>query len=119
MNKPRLLNLLRALREHPVDAAFNMAYAECCAMGVFAQRHDLQRSFGMRGGDLVSLLAPPNVSAWNLTASYFGISADDERRLFDGRNGCGYAETACAAADYVERFIAAHEQEHEDELESA
>lgn len=114
----RLLNVALALRESPRPAAFDMGqygYDEeelhpcgtpACALGHYAVRQDLQSSFrlvmdGVKGIN----------SDWYIDydeaaiLEHFGIDVDEAGDIFGGY-GCGRAETAVAAAEFIEAFVA-------------
>jgi hypothetical protein len=119
VNKDRLLNVARALRESPKPEAFYMGeYAQdcgtpACALGHYAHRVDLQDVFMLRD-NLVFLCGAP-IDAWETHYDYydddvcdhFGISVGQACELFSA-NGCGHAKTAIEAAEYIENFVERH-----------
>ena len=118
MNKERLLNVARALRESAHPEAFSMrdyADPECgtpkCALGHYASRTDLQDFIviGWRKSAYSSPLFYVNdrreVHYDNTcVCDHFGIDGDEAEDLF-GIEGCGRADTNIEAAEYFERFV--------------
>lgn len=122
MNKERLLNVAKALRESPNPDAFTMETIHscgtpCCALGHYAARTDLQQAFyidptkwGFR------LVGRTEEYDWlrydgSEVCEHFDITDDDARHLFadeteETRAGCGGASTANEAAEFIERFVA-------------
>lgn len=125
MNRERLLNAVRALRESPSPCNFNMALwaYRCgtpgCVMGHYAARPDLQSEFelGMFEHELGPFIlrrreSEPSahrkpLQPWDF-AEHFDITPDDASELF-GSGGCDRATTPIEAAEYIERFVAARE----------
>jgi hypothetical protein len=105
MNKVRLLNVARALREseHPekftMRELVNMCGTPGCALGHYASRGDLQDVFLIDGYRMTTVGAG---SIYDVTLAHFG-----EDELF-GALGCGEAKTPVQAAEYIERFVATH-----------
>jgi len=121
MNKERLLNVAKALRESANPNDFHMTdyVNDCgtpaCALGHYAFRTDLQKLcvikvreddyFSVeyrvhddeRGYDRLDYDDPPLLE-------HFGISAEEALELFGGE-GCGNAKTPIEAADYIEHFV--------------
>ena len=112
MNKERLLNVAQALRESPNQDRFTMrqfVYAPdaehtcgspACALGHYAFRGDLQKTFtpdSFRTGGLAC--DAPEVQ------EHFGITSRQACQLFSAA-GCGEAQTTSAAAEYIEKFVA-------------
>ena len=111
MNKERLLNVAKALRESPNPDAFTMRTIAhpCgtpgCALGHYAARRDLQDAFNLdHAGYLTSI---SDESPFETELKHFGISEEQEDELF-GAWGCADAKTPLAAAEYIERFVAEH-----------
>lgn len=76
-----------------------------CAIGHYAVRRDLQRSFALdKGGDLVDNNGYSVMHDSYQSLKHFGIDYDEAEELFDS-DGCGNASTALAAAKYIENFI--------------
>lgn len=112
MNKERLLNVAKALREARNPEAFTMRTiahpcgTPACALGHYAARPDLQDAFILTSeGTLVST---DGESPFEMELKHFEISAEQEYELF-GAWGCADATTPIAAADYIERFVAENE----------
>lgn len=78
-----------------------------CALGHYAARSDLQEVFSLvrsvlhvdghwvNGSELYDFHVP----------KHFGITGTEACRLFSG-TGCGHAQTASQAIEYIERFVA-------------
>lgn len=137
MNKERLLNVAKALRESPKPDHFTMSrYADCgtpaCAFGHYAARTDLQSAFifdPQRGGDYMPVrnARHPEESVnhgCDLVRIHFDITDAEASRLFGCEseaedlieNGapesaflCMCCGSANEAADWIERFVAEHE----------
>jgi hypothetical protein len=115
MNKERLLNVAKALRESPKPRAFKMAdFHSCgtphCAIGHYAARRDLQQFFQLsrkHWSPMVGVWGATHVPCeiWPHYEAHFGITHQQAGELFS-YYGCGRAETAIAAAEYIERFVA-------------
>lgn len=131
MNKERLLNVAKALRESlkPEDFSMDM-YHVCgtpaCALGHYAARPDLQSAFALgKDGRSGLFRASDEAQSWDQCIAYcgpaicehFDISADQATDLFaDGDTdeddevitevGCGNPKNAIEAAEYIERFVA-------------
>ena len=115
MKKKRLLNVARALRESKEPDEFTMAYyglgcgTPACALGHYAVRSDLQDEFALdKEGDLIDRDGDPVAYADPSVRMHFGITAEQAGDLFSAC-GCGFAETALEAAEYIERWIAEQE----------
>lgn len=120
MNRERLLNVARALRESPAPDDFTMQRygnpcgTPACALGHYAARCDLQQQFRLwEDGDNRSY----HLTSLGLdyesrdVIEHFDLSGwPDAEELF-GPEGCGGALTAVAAAEYIERWVAARERE--------
>ena len=125
MNKERLLNVAKALREAPNPTAFTMAtFQECgtpaCALGHYAARQDLQTAFEL--GEIWGIVPRGQRDEYgnrSMTLEYagtevcehFGITHVQATELFaDGGEhtpvGCGNPNNAIEAAEYIERFVA-------------
>jgi hypothetical protein len=115
MNKERLLNVAKALREAPEPEKFTMTHMvhDCgtpaCAMGHYAARGDLQDVFvidrGMRQKFAYVTLSNGGHNVWPSMMKHFDISRVECDELFEV-DGCDRAETAIAAAEFIERFVA-------------
>lgn len=112
MNKERLLNVSRALRESKNPELFTMArYGHgCgtpgCALGHYAARRDMQSDFILTNrGDLEASVEGLN-EYQTVTAAlrHFDIDREQEEKLF-GSNGCGNAKTPNEAAGFIEQFV--------------
>lgn len=134
MNKERLLNVAKALRESPNPGDFRMSsYATgcgtpACALGHYAARSDLQSAFAFQPGKgpygAVCLGDTSITHGHESVRDHFDISADEVSRLFacegeaiDFVEAEGMPEStflslsagsANAAADWIERFVAEH-----------
>lgn len=120
MNKERLLNVAKSLRESPQPNVFAMhTYHRCgtpaCAVGHYAARRDLQSfmqiapesetgklRFGVWGA--TRLATGMNAYDSALT-THFGINSLEVDELF-GADGCADARTANDAAEYIELWVA-------------
>jgi hypothetical protein len=123
MNRERLLNVARALRESPNPDAFTMDYyiAPCgtpaCAFGHYVSRPDLQTDFLVDGiGIRDANTGRPIGHTSQVVRSHFGISLKQTVELFDdstdqGAGGCGGAKTPLEAAEYIEDFVRRHSAE--------
>lgn len=130
LHQKRLLNVAKALRESENPKAFDMTYFfhgdsgtlahnnvqvtnfECgtpaCALGHYADRTDLQRSFrnDLQRKTLVSTRCGYLVEYMGTAVNrHFGITADEAVDLF-GPSGCGGARGPRAAARFIELFVA-------------
>lgn len=129
IQRKRLLNVARALRESPKPEDFTMVgYANlcgtpACALGHYAARTDLQKVFRLVVSVYVAnydgnrytnpplrLRARPRVRdaigyAHTEVLEHFGINVPAAEELF-GSRGCNRAQTAIEAAEYIERFVA-------------
>ncbi|MEM9388719.1 MAG: hypothetical protein AAGA68_27000 [Pseudomonadota bacterium] len=107
----RLRKVVRALRESPPPESFTMRVfgqgcgTPACALGHYAARRDLQRTFKLsphgllRGGDGTRLY-----DAYGAATEHFQLSGDDVAIELFGAHGCDDAATAEGAADYIEAF---------------
>jgi hypothetical protein len=117
----RFRNLIRVLRDaqksEELRAKFTMALygyrasteracgTPACAMGHYAFRTDVQRTFRLaRDGWAVDLDGHCFHDAESVFAQHFGIDPTEARRLF-GSEGCGDAKTPGQAADFIERWF--------------
>jgi hypothetical protein len=113
MNRERLLNVAKALRESPKPKAFYMgSYARscgtpACAFGHYAARPDLQSAFTLEGGHPIDFAGHEVFHDSGLSAHHFGLERRQLCELFDD-GGCGGARTAIQAAEYIETFVARH-----------
>ena len=124
MNRERLLNVARALRESKKPEEFTMHFyaADCgtpaCALGHYAARHDLQDCFALdQDGDLVEVGTDDGegfqlLTSWDFAdvLNHFGITLDEADKLFSS-HGCSGATTPIEAAEYIEQFVERHEEE--------
>lgn len=111
MNKERLLNVVKALRESPVPEKFTMhrfvymtTANECgspaCALGHYAFRQDLQSAFTRDTFGPQSGVG----CASECVLEHFHITEQQACQLFDSC-GCDSAKTPNEAADYIEKFV--------------
>lgn len=113
MNKQRLLNVARALRESPNPEMFTMKLylhscgTPACALGHYGVRSDLQDEFY---SDEHGALYASGGNPWIFAAAkaHFDLRDKEADELFDS-DGCGNAKTAIDAAEYIEKFVARHE----------
>lgn len=110
MNKERLLNVAKALREseHPERFTMRTIAHSCgtpaCALGHYAARRDLQDAFILlKHGELRA--TGDAASPFLAELEHFDISRAEEEKLF-GVWGCNDAQTPLQAAEYIERFVA-------------
>ena len=113
MNKKRLLNVARALRESKTPNRFTMrtyAHAACgtpaCALGHYAARGDLQRTLSLKNGELVHRNGEHVCFDSPEVRDHFGITLSQAWGLF-AIIGCGNAQTPKQAARFIERFVKA------------
>ena len=112
MNRNRLLNVAKALREAPNPAAFDMGVyvhscgTPACALGHYGCRPDLQDVFFQRDGSLFAINEDgrETMCIMDVARKHFDISSREVDQLFEA-TGCGHAETAQEAAAYIERFV--------------
>jgi hypothetical protein len=125
MNRERLLNLARAVREHPRPELFTMVHYATgymeprCPLACYAARTDLQSEF--------RLIPPEDRGNWSYPTGvglistgrnvdldrgltfapellkHFEINQDQARRLF-GMYGCADARSTEQAAKFIESF---------------
>lgn len=111
MNKERLLNVAKALREAPEPEKFTMIQfvhlapeggcgSPACALGHYAFRQDLQSAFTQDTFGPQSGIG----CASEEVLEHFGITEMQACQLFDSR-GCDDANTPTEAADYIEKFV--------------
>ncbi len=111
MNKERLLNVAKALREAPEPEKFTMIQfvhlapeggcgSPACALGHYAFRQDLQSAFTQDTFGPQSGIG----CASEEVLVHFGITEMQACQLFDSR-GCDDANTPTEAADYIEKFV--------------
>ncbi len=114
LGKKRLLNVAKALRESPKPKEFSMnSYghicgAPMCALGHYAYRRDLQRTFRLSpDGDFFNNV-DEGFHSWAGLGLYqhFYISENEAILLFD-HDGCGNAKTNTQAAKFIEKFVGA------------
>lgn len=128
MNKERLLNAAKALRESPNPDEFAMwDYGSCdtpmCVFGHYVHRTDLQREFmltdcgpALRNGNHIShdddaVLKHFDFASENECHQFFGCSVAARNARQEGHSGpflVEHATTANEAADWIERFVAEH-----------
>ena len=116
IHRKRLLNVARALREDPDPERFTMAYfSSCgtpaCALGHYAFRKDLQKTFYLRKergwlGLVKSRKEDLGIDSDHVL-DHFGIEMGESEELF-GDHGCGGAKTPIEAATYIEKFVERH-----------
>lgn len=122
MNKERLLNVAKALRESPDPDVFDMGeiFHSCgtpsCAFGHYVWRTDLQDEFeqvslspGSAGWAIWSKTKGRLVIYERAVAEHFDLTEDQSNELFDP--GCGLdrvCETHLEAANYIENFVKEH-----------
>lgn len=131
MNKQRLLNAAKAVRESPSPEAFSMSrygsepvrelFREhgCgtpgCVLGHYASRTDIQDEFKLVGMDIFRKGAAVPAGLWERRVNgltyngreicdHFAITIAQATELFS-ISGCGYAQTPAEAAEFIERFI--------------
>lgn len=116
MNRERLLNVAKALRESPNPERFTMGTythpcgTPACALGHYGARRDLQSAFRIdANGTLRALRAgePFGFQCLPAAATHFDLSKEHVDELFE-TTGCDGAETAVQAAGYIENFVARH-----------
>lgn len=122
MNKERLLNVAKALREAKNPEAFNMNFHldhECgtpaCAFGHYAARQDLQGAFkiafdGRWKAYNIETTDGQNENVWwsdECVHEHFGVTEIEARELFF-TDGCGNAKSALDAAEFIERYVIEH-----------
>lgn len=133
VQRKRLLNVAKALRESPEPKAFTMgAFCDyfcgtpACALGHYASRRDLQRVlrvqqvaeyYNEETGKSEPWFEMCNnegyITGYDDEAAvlgHFGITVEESDELF-GSEGCGDAQTPKQAARYIERFVARKERE--------
>ena len=112
MNKERLLNVAKALRESPSPEDFDMGtyITDCgtpgCALGHYAAREDLQSLLSLCGNRDIKFRE--GGSAWyadSRISEHFELGTPQLEELFDC-TGCGRARTTEQAATYIEQFVA-------------
>lgn len=110
--KERLLNVARAVREAPDPSRFSQGSfghkcgTPSCALGHYAVRKDMQRTFGLTfwGGKLTAYGDEVGTDRDSVT-SHFGITSGESYDLF-GKHGCDDAQTNIEAAEFIEAFAA-------------
>lgn len=120
MDKERLLNVAKALRESPNPHMFDMGMyvngcgTPACALGHFANRTDLQdiccispRPGSVNEGFDIRYVMSGRLLNYNddQLLKYLDISEEEACELF-ATDGCGDARTPIQAAEYIERFVA-------------
>lgn len=138
MNKERLLNVARALRESPNPDRFDMGLyvhdpysyepnddadileapdgwcgSPACAMGHYAARTDLQDLLYIRDDGFhrfrMAFSATQQSAYHNSRKVLAHFDLDDEQiEELFGSFGCGFAKTPTEAAEYIEKFVADH-----------
>lgn len=118
MNKKqakRLLNVAKALREGVPEEFSMYGYGECgtpmCALGHYADRKDLQKTFKLKrnGGLALAKKRGYKVSYASIEIQdHFGLDWDGALELF-ATSGCDYARNNVAAAKYIEQFVKAQQ----------
>lgn len=118
MNKERLLNVARALREGKPENFDMYGYVrgDCgtpaCALGHYASRTDLQsflKIANVDGFDLVYAETGSLCGGYESerVCDHFDITALEAEEIFHS-HGCGGAQTNVEAAEYIERFVKEH-----------
>lgn len=123
MNKERLLNVAKALRESPNPEQFSMKRhvntcgTPACAFGHYAARADLQSEFSINTAEdpmrfecdgvyrLANGEAIPTGYDMREVREHFGLTPVQIDDLFCS-SGCDGAKTPIEAAEYIERFVA-------------
>lgn len=123
IHRERLLKVATALRDAAKDKRLRDKFTmdtygykaeegdKCgtpaCALGHFAARRDLQRTFVLRiDGDVdVPTVSFQPFAVFHTINEYFGLEEHENRELFE-RQGCGGAKTPIQAARYIEKFVA-------------
>jgi hypothetical protein len=128
MNKERVLNIAKALRESPNPDRFAMYdYGSCstpmCAFGHYAHRTDLQSEFKMSeygpvtvDDECIDHLDPQVLEHFDFASEeeanqFFGChiaAREAKKRGHAGPFLVDEATSASAAADWIERFVAKH-----------
>lgn len=118
MNKLRLLNVAKALRESKYPTRFSMRRfgddcgTPACALGHYAVRRDLQGIFTLNKTGYLRRIKGREDGVSGVTDStilrHFGITHKQAFELFRGDSGCGGALTTTQAADYIEKFVERH-----------
>lgn len=118
INKRRLLNVARAIDESPDPSEFHMGSygidnacnTPCCALGHYAARTDLQSSFLLSQGQILTNDSARTEIGYDDPAirEHFGITPSEADELF-AAEGCGEAQTASDASEYIRSFVAEHE----------
>ena len=113
LGKKRLLNVAKALRESPEPKKFSMDWYgnDCgtpmCALGHYAYRRDLQRTFRLSEHGTFLNNAGERSPEWEYVLyPHFGITEEEATFLFE-RRGCGNAKTNIQAAKFIEKFVRA------------
>lgn len=114
MNKERLLNVAKALREgKPEDFSMrnygNACGTPACALGHYASRRDLQERFELAdrydiAGGHIEADGRAVYFDGRAVLEHFDISSEDAETLF-GEAGCGYAKTNVVAAAFIEQCV--------------
>jgi hypothetical protein len=115
MNKRRLLNVAKALREavHPEYFTMRKFGLACktpaCAFGHYAVRKDMQKVFSLSMGGYLKKYRGRLLKGCHddLVLDHFGITQDQSIELF-GAFGCGHAQTPVDAAEFIENFVVTH-----------
>jgi hypothetical protein len=123
MNRERLMNVVRALREAPPEVArrFDMhryvhrCGTPACAFGHYAARTDLQNAFEINRDSSTAyvITSRGDVPDPLEIERHFDLNEDDHIDLL-GTEGCRNAKTTTEAADYIEAFIARQDAEQAD-----
>lgn len=114
MNKKRLLNVAKALRESKNPDMFTMRRfshpcgTPACALGHYAARGDLQEDF-LFDQHSVLVRSDTGDTVWldeeeGFVMNHFDITEDEVEWLF-GEEGCNSAATANEAAEFIEKFV--------------
>lgn len=136
MNRDALLKVARACRESPSPDHFTMRrhVHDCgtpaCAFGHYAARSDLQSAFRLRNPQVFGVdalgrsLIGASEGVENVEGDEAGYDSSSAREHFDlgvthleelfGSNGCDGARTVTEAAQYIEQWVAEHEDASRD-----
>lgn len=120
--RDRLLNVCRALDESPNQSDFHMgSYGDygarcgflwlgrscgtpCCALGHYAGRGDLQRSFNLDKDGTLRFGKRSIEYYSDEVLAHFGLTNEEAIELF-GCQGCNDAQTPAEAIAYIRAFV--------------
>ena len=107
----RLLNVAKALREHPAPTEFRMeTYHTCgtphCALGTYIARKDLQKTFTLAFAHGLKHIKTGFNTGYDgyFVREHFDINARQASKLFSAI-GCRKAKTPATAAKFIEKFV--------------